>query len=307
MFDLQEVLATATQIDSLYKKNFLSLDILSDDSHNFYLLKTESGHKSALAAVVDDQLVRVNTKQIEYQGLKPRDAGQSCFFWALNNFDLVVGLGSAGTGKTTVSLAYALNQMFRKEKSIILCKPTVFVGQKSNALGAIPGDHREKMEGYIDSYMTALRKILGESAEHHLYQMEEDKKLQFIPMELMRGQHFENCTVIIDEAQNTSPHELMTVLSRVGEYSTVIVLGDPGQIDTGSRYKETGLHALCESDAFFECPFATGIRMTGQYRGPMATLADNVLKELSAKNDDEMDEKDELLENILKKRIKLFD
>lgn len=285
MFDLQEVITTKKVIDRLYRTNKLELDILADNTHNFYLLKTENGTQSGLVANLGDELALVSTKSIEYQRLKPRDVGQSCFFWALSNFDMVVGLGSAGTGKTTVSLAYALNQMFRHDKTIILCKPTVFVGQKSNALGAIPGDHREKMEGYIDSYMTALRKILGESAEHHLYQMEEDKKLIFVPLELMRGQHFENCTIIIDEAQNTSPHELMTTISRVGEHSTVIVLGDPAQVDTDCRFKETGLHALINSDAFFDCPFASGVKMTGQYRGPMATLADNVLKEINSKKE----------------------
>ena len=300
MCDLREEVVSASVIDKLHKSGKISLDSVIDDSCNFYLLKTADGIKTGLAGVFGNELVKVNTKDINFQGLKPRDARQACLFWALTQLDLVVALGSAGTGKTTVSLAYALNQMFRKDKPIVLCKPTVFVGQKSNAIGAIPGDHREKMEGYIESYLTSLRKILGESAEHHLYQMEEEQKLRFVPLELMRGQHFENCTMIIDEAQNTSPHELMSVISRVGDNSTVIVLGDPAQIDTGSRYRETGLHALCESDAFFESPFTTSIKLLGQYRGPMATLAAEVLAELQ---DDE--DEDETLDSLLAKKINL--
>jgi PhoH-like ATPase len=299
MYDLKEEIVSASVIDKIHKSGKISLDSIVDDSYNFYLLKTEDESKTALASVYGNELVKVNTKDINFQGLKPRDARQACMFWSLTKFDLFVALGSAGTGKTTVSLAYALNEMFRKDKPIVLCKPTVFVGQKSNAIGAIPGDHREKMEGYIESYLTSLRKILGDSAEHHLYQMEEEQKLQFVPLELMRGQHFENCTMIIDEAQNTSAHELMSVISRVGDNSTVIVLGDPAQIDTGTRYKETGLHALCESDAFFECPFATGIKLLGQYRGPMATLASDVLKELQE------DEEDDSLDNYFEKKIKI--
>jgi predicted ribonuclease YlaK len=151
---------------------------------------------------------------------------------------------------------------------------------KSNAIGAIPGDHREKLEGYMDSYMIAMRKIVGETFEHHLYQLEEENKILFKPFELLRGQHFENAVVIIDEAQNTTPHELLTAISRVGESCTLVIMGDPLQIDTELESGETGLDKLIESDAFYNSDLVAGIQLTAQYRGPLAQLAAEILEEL---------------------------
>ena len=289
MLELQTVECSKKKIDELHKTGSLNIEdyTLNPDS-NYFLFKGQEG-SSGIACANDGSLTRVNVKGIQFSNMKPRDITQSCFFHALKNFELVVGLGAAGTGKTSLSLAYALHQLFRKDKNIVLCKPTIFVGQKSNAIGAIPGDHREKMAGYIDSYLVSMRKILGESAEHHLYQMEEEGKLQFQPLELVRGMHFEDTVLIVDEAQNCSPHELMSIISRVGENSTCIVLGDPSQIDSGARWKETGLFALVCSDSFFDSEFAVGVKLTGQYRGPMATLAANVLKELHELEDRSID------------------
>jgi len=154
------------------------------------------------------------------------------------------------------------------------------VGVKSNAIAATPGDHREKLQGYMDSYMIAMRKIVGETFEHHLYQLEEEGRILFKPFELLRGQHFENCIVVIDEAQNTSVHELMTAMSRVGGDSTLVIMGDPEQVDTEIDIDSTGLHCLINSDAFAESDLSVAIQLTAQYRGPLAILASDVLKEM---------------------------
>jgi len=281
MLELKRIVTESSVINKIYKEGKVGNDVLGEEGVDslFFLLTTLCETQSVLVAYEGDQLVRINTKGLSYQGLSPKDATQSCFFWALTHYDLIVGIGGAGTGKTSCALAYGMNEVFRKGRSLILCKPTVYVGLRSNAMGTISGDHREKMEGYIDSYLASLRKILGENFEHHLYQLEEEGKITFQPLELLRGLHFENCVVIIDEAQNTSVHELMTALSRVGSNSTVIILGDPNQIDTEDSWERTGLSALVSSDSFFESGFATGVKLTGQYRGPMALLASDILKE----------------------------
>ena len=139
----------------------------------------------------------------------------------------------------------------------------------------------------MDSYFTAMKKIMGETFEHHLYQLEEEGRILFKPFELLRGQHFENSVVIIDEAQNTTPHELLTALSRVGAHSTLIILGDPDQIDSGLDREETGLWKLIHSDSFGECPFAVGIKLTAQYRSAMAQLAQEVIEELRAEKEED--------------------
>ncbi len=282
MFDLTEIVTSPENINTLYKRGRINLDVLEDDDNYFFILKTPSGQQSAIA-FYDDQdssLVLVKTKDLGYQGFKPRDAAQSCFFWALKHRELVVALGAAGTGKTTVALAYALNEVFKNGRNLILCKPTCFVGIKSNAIAATPGDHREKLQGYMDSYMIAMRKIVGETFEHHLYQLEEEGRILFKPFELLRGQHFENCVVVIDEAQNTTLHELMTAMSRVSGDSTLIIMGDPEQVDTGIESSGTGLSKLINSVAFAQSDLAVGIQLTAQYRGPLAILASEVIREM---------------------------
>lgn len=289
MFELAQLTVEPSEINQFYIKGVIKNKEADSLPNYFFCLKTEDGKQSALGYYNEEleALELLKTKDLQYQGFKPKDSAQSCMFWSLRRHDLIVALGSAGTGKTTVSLAYALNELFRNGKDIILCKPTTFVGVKSNAIGAIPGDHREKLEGYMDSYMTAMKKILGETFEHHLYQLEEEGRILFKPFELLRGQHFENCIVIIDEAQNTTPHELLTAMSRVGNHSTLIILGDPDQVDTGLKREETGLWQLVHSDAFGECPFAVGIKLTAQYRGPMAQLAQEIIEELREDTEDE--------------------
>lgn len=282
MFELVELTTSGILINNLYKKGFAQLEEARSYENFFFILKDESGKHSALAYYHDDsdELELVRTKDLSYQGFSPKDAAQSCLFWALKRFELVVALGAAGTGKTTVALAYALNEVFRNGRDLILCKPTAFVGFKSNAIAAIPGDHREKLEGYMDSYMIAMRKIMGEAFEHHLYQLEEEGRIQFKPFELLRGQHFENAVVVLDEAQNTTPHELLTAISRVGNSSTVIVMGDPDQVDLDLGREETGIHKLISSGAFAESPLVAGIKLTAQYRGPLAQLAGEILNEI---------------------------
>jgi phosphate starvation-inducible PhoH-like protein len=282
MFELVELTTTSKSINELYKKGSIRVEEADSHSAFFFILTDESKKQSALTYYNEETgvLDLIRTKDLSYQGFSPKDAAQSCFFWALKRFELVVALGAAGTGKTTVALAYALNEVFRNGRDLILCKPTAFVGLKSNAIAAIPGDHREKLEGYMDSYMIAMRKIMGEAFEHHLYQLEEEGRIQFKPFELLRGQHFENAVVVLDEAQNTTPHELLTAISRVGNSSTVIVMGDPDQVDLDIDPDETGLYKLINSLAFSESPLVAGVKLTAQYRGPLAQLAGEILNEI---------------------------
>lgn len=289
MLEVETIEVGAEPINLLYKRKYLDCKDL-DDHHaellsrlgkRFYILR--SGSQSALVLCWGSGAFELVDKKLTFKGLEPRDAAQSCMFHSLKNRQLTVALGEAGTGKTTIALAYALDCLFKKGMKIVLCKPTVFVGIKSNAIAPVPGDHREKIAGYIESYMTAFRRLLGDTFEHHLYELEESGQIIFQPLELVRGMQFENAVVIIDEAQNTSPHELMSVLSRIDESCRTVVLGDSCQVDTLTPFVETGLGALVDSYEFADCDFASGISLTHNYRGPMALLAAGVLREYSAK------------------------
>jgi predicted ribonuclease YlaK len=279
MYQIQEIEADPTLIDRLHKDGHIEREAVheSDDMGGFYLFK--AGKKSALAVAEGDRIVRVVDPGFAPQGVKPRDKEQLCMMWGLHNMDLTVVLGAAGTGKTTLSIAYALQQAFRHDKNIVLSKPSCFVGGSSNAIAAVPGDAREKIAPYVESYMVPMRRILGDHAEHYLAEWEEKGRLMFQPLELIRGMHFEDTVVILDEAQNTTPHELMSFISRVGEGCTCIIMGDSSQIDADYPWRESGLYVLLESNAFFDDPISCCIRLKGQYRGPLAALAAEVLEE----------------------------
>jgi PhoH-like ATPase len=272
------------EIDELYRRGSIKEVDLPPEVEiplgaKFVIAKAASG-QSAICNVSEGDLLLVDTKSLSLQGISPRDSEQICLFYGLQEYDLIAATGAAGTGKTTIALSYALEAIFRRDKKVVLCKPTSFVTLTSNAIAAIPGDHREKLAGYIDSYLAPIERLLGNGAEHYLYEWEEQGTLKFQPLELIRGMHFEDTVVICDEAQNTSIHELMSLVSRVGEGSTMIILGDPHQVDTGMHKEETGLWKLLQSPAFLDCDFACSVALTHQYRGPMARLAAEVLAEV---------------------------
>lgn len=285
MFQIQQIDAEAALIDRLHKDGYIEREAVhpNEDMGGFYLFK--DGKKSALAVAEGDRISRVIDPGYDVQGVKPRDKEQLCMFYGLHEMALTVILGAAGTGKTTVSTAYAMHQLFRQGKRIILSKPSCFVGGSSNAIAAVPGDAREKIAPYVESYIGPMRRILGDHAEHFLAEWEEKGLLIFQPLELIRGMHFEDCVVILDEAQNTTPHELMSFISRVGQSSTCIIMGDSSQIDADIRWKESGLYALLTSEAFWEDPISCAIRLRGQYRGPLAALAAEVLEEWLEEDD----------------------
>ena len=280
MLELLEIEVAPSLIDALYKKK--SAPLITGNEEGYHILR--AGQQSALV-VVEDGVFRPVSYEKEYRGVSPKDAPQKCFYDALNRYALSVCLGLAGSGKTFLSLAFAVQQAFRKDMKIVLIKPTYLVGGKSTAIAAVKGDVREKLAPYIASYEAHLNTLLGEYSSHQLYQWEEDGTLEYTAVELVRGRHFEKSIVIVDEAQNLSQHELLSLISRVADSSRLILLGDPQQIDTGARWSQTGMSALLDSGAFADSPFAGGIKLTNTYRGCLAELASEVLYELQRENE----------------------
>lgn len=289
MLDLYVIQCSPETIDELHSQKSVDRDIInqSDDHGGYFLLK--AGKQSALCVAVDDRLQLANVpNDLNFQGARPYDAPQTCFFHSMKTFDLTVCLGLAGSGKTYLALCYALHRLFKEDKRIILLKSSALVGhQKSNVVGLVSGGIREKIDPIIGSYIQHFNKILGKSADHFLYQWEEEKKVEFYPIELVRGMNFENCIVIVDECQNIRMHELLSLVSRVADDSQLILLGDPRQIDSGQRWRETGIAQLIKSDAFYNSPYAKGIMLEKTYRGVLAELVDDVMVELLGSLDEE--------------------
>ena len=278
MYEVTEIIATKKQIDTLYKSKEIYWEGVSNTGY-VNLVNPET-RQSALGISTNGNTIKyIETKDLNFQGWTPRDREQSCYFWSLAKKEATFCIGSAGTGKTSIAIAYGINNIFRKDKPLILCKPTIFVGQRSNAIAPVPGDERDKLAPYMDSYLPGFKKILGRDALNFIYEWEEKELLEFKSIELIRGQHFENCTLVVDEAQNLSFHELISILSRVGTGGQAVILGDPDQIDTDSKWEETGLGKFIQSQASTKSELTSTIKLKKQYRGPLAQLCQEVLEE----------------------------
>lgn len=158
--------------------------------------------------------------------VKARTPMQSAYIRAIEKYDLVFGIGPAGTGKTYIAVAFAAHCLERGVvERIILSRPAVEAGER---LGFLPGDMREKVDPYLRPLYDALYDVLPpEKVERDL----ETGVIEIAPLAFMRGRTLANAFVILDEAQNTTSMQMKMFLTRLGEGSKMIVTGDPTQID----------------------------------------------------------------------------
>lgn len=165
-------------------------------------------------------------RQDKAQPIVSQSGSQTLYIRALQRKTLVVGTGSAGTGKTYVAAAHAGNRLVKGEiDSIVLSRPYVAMGRSS---GFFPGTVQEKLEPYLRPMLNVLKKRLGDNDyDSRLRQ----GRIAIQPMEAIRGMSFEDCVLIIDEAQNTTIDEMKSIVTRIGENCQVILCGDPAQTD----------------------------------------------------------------------------
>ena len=156
----------------------------------------------------------------------PKSIGQKKYFEALNNFELVFGLGPAGTGKSYLAVAKGIH-MLKKGlvEKIILTRPAVEAGER---LGFLPGDMKEKIDPYLRPIYDALHEMMPADRVEKKIQSGE---IEIAPLAFMRGRTFTNSFVIVDEAQNTTSIQMKMVLTRIGEGSRMVVNGDLSQVD----------------------------------------------------------------------------
>ncbi len=168
-----------------------------------------------------------------------RTLGQLNYLRAMRNHDVVFGLGPAGTGKTYLAMAHALQKLRDREcDRIILTRPAVEAGE---ALGFLPGDLQEKVLPYLRPLYDALYEMLEPEESRRLV---EKGIIEVAPLAYMRGRTLNRACVILDEAQNTSREQMLMFLTRLGEQSTCAVTGDPSQIDLRPRSKSGLLEAM---------------------------------------------------------------
>lgn len=170
--------------------------------------------------------------------IKPRTINQGIYVEALQKHDLVFGLGPAGTGKTYLAVAVAVNYFLAgKVKKIILTRPAVEAGEN---LGFLPGDLKEKVDPYLRPLFDALSDMLPQDL---FERMMESEQIEIAPLAFMRGRTLSNAFVILDEAQNTTPAQMKMFLTRLGDGGRMAVNGDLSQTDLPYKVKSGLLEA----------------------------------------------------------------
>ena len=209
------------------------LDPYRQNNH-YYVLR--NGSASALGYFSENSrsIERID-KDYAY-GIKPRNAEQAFALHAILNPDvsLVTICGVAGTGKTLLALAGALEQRNRYDQ-IILARPIVALSNRD--IGFLPGDAEEKINPYMQPLWDNLNFIKSQFGENErksrvIEDLKAQKKITICPLAYIRGRSLTNAIFIIDEAQNLTPHEVKTIITRAGENCKIILTGDVRQIDT---------------------------------------------------------------------------
>ncbi|WP_066636518.1 PhoH family protein [Desulfolucanica intricata] len=198
---------------------------------NYVLKAVQGGQKNTLAALARDViLVNHRGKQI-----KSKTLGQKKYIEAIENHDVVFGVGPAGTGKTYLAVVMAVKALKNKEVTrLVLTRPAVEAGEK---LGFLPGDLQEKIDPYLRPLYDSLYDVLGlDVTQKYL----ERQIIEIAPLAYMRGRTLEDCFIILDEAQNTTPEQMKMFLTRLGFGSKAVITGDVTQVDL-PRGQKSGL------------------------------------------------------------------
>ncbi len=270
-------------IDALYQEPYqVSVDhfpMIPDPTANEYLI-LRNGQKSVLAAyrAIDKMITRVN-KEPAY-GIMPRNAEQTFALQALrdDNIQLVTLSGKAGTGKTLLALAGALS-CTTSYRQIFLARPIVPLSNRD--LGFLPGDIKSKIDPYMQPLFDNLGVIRHQYNENDpqvkkINGMMESEKLVITPLAYIRGRSFQKVYFIVDEAQNLTPHEVKTIITRAGENSKFVFTGDIHQID--QPYLDSlsnGLTYLI--DRMKDQPVFAHVTLEKGERSELAELASNLL------------------------------
>ncbi len=231
--------AAATILRSLYVDTAPVRGISSDiDPEQIHLAIKESRVLEQAADSVPDygKAIHIQTKR---GVIKPRTPNQAQYIANILDHDITFGVGPAGTGKTYLAVAAAVDALERQEiRRILLTRPAVEAGEK---LGFLPGDLSQKVDPYLRPLYDALFEMLGFERVEKLI---ERNVIEVAPLAYMRGRTLNDAFIILDESQNTSIEQMKMFLTRIGFNSRAVITGDVTQIDL-PRHQKSGLrHAI---------------------------------------------------------------
>ena len=246
--------------------------------NHYYILK--NGKHSVLATYNPSTQLMERVEKTAAYGIRPRNAEQIFALHALMNPDvkLVTLQGVAGTGKTLLALSGALEQK-REFRQVYLARPIVPLSNKD--IGYLPGDIKSKLNPYMEPLWDNLKMIQNQWEEtdkeyKKITEMVESEKLMITPLAYIRGRSLSNIYFIVDEAQNLTPHEVKTIITRAGENTKIVFTGDIFQIDT--PYLDTQSNGLSYLiDKIRNNPLYAHITLEKGERSELANLANELL------------------------------
>ena len=276
-----EVVEVAKEtIDRLYKEKQIELCHDYAFNQNEYLvLKDASGVSSSALGRVKGDKIHLLSNTLNASGIKPKNKEQVFALDALldDTIKVVVLSGRAGTGKTLLTMAAALQKMDDKAYSkLILTRPMSQVGK--NELGILPGEVNDKFLPYLQSYMCNLEFLMGER-DSNLQDLADQYHAQFLPFQLIRGASWHHSWVICDEAQTLDYLETLTLGTRPSEGTKLVILGDLNQRDERIAKEKTGIYKFINSKMAKDSTFVASIELLKSERGEVATLFADIFEE----------------------------
>ncbi|HCC43587.1 MAG TPA: PhoH family protein [Gammaproteobacteria bacterium] len=215
--------AAGELLNHLYREVNGGTDLTSELVHLFL---QESGVEQLMTGDDNDDCLIVTRKK----SIKPRGVNQKSYVDAIRGHDVNFGVGPAGTGKTYLAVACAVEALEQERiRRILLVRPAVEAGEK---LGFLPGDLTQKIDPYLRPLYDALYELLGFERVEKLI---ERNVIEVAPLAYMRGRTLNDAFIILDESQNTTAEQMKMFLTRIGFGSTVVVTGDVTQIDLPPR------------------------------------------------------------------------